>query len=978
MKLFNHDTGQYEEVASIDASPLLAAGTHTPQQGAKLKMLDPKTSSEVDVDANVANEYARMGFLALDPQAPTSTLLEDVQGLGYGVAQGLTLGTAGAIGTKLGIVEPETIQHLEEITPESIIAGELLSFAVPGLGELGAGRAAGRAIGAAQRAPRLAGDLLVKAVEKGVGELGERGVKGAIKKAIPSAIEGGAWSLGQQLTDDVVHDREFSAEEWAKQGLLGAGLGGAFGAVVEFGGPAALRSVGGGVGKLKDIARGSFKDIDELTNSQRKLRAKIDSLRQPFSQEGQELRANILDRTYEDRKRDAAKSLKEHISTNEDALGSVKSVIAEDTLENKQLVESLGGKIDFVPGLGGKKTMVAIIPAKRGDVDVIEILHGISGDVVVDNGINPKFADIIWDAGTVSARNNSNDIITLAKKLNIEDGFDILQFKGKLSANLQKRGIKQNLARALSDDVAGRLMTKLGAVDADGFPIDTDKLAHDLTWAMEHFNETAMLENDLRRVVGEDTFKLLKTAKAPMQGSDEAFNKKLEDIIEDELKKESSSNGNLFADIENITDRTSELVERIEKQRREGWRGFGGDVSSDQWQFNRTPFTGQPIKVPGMKDIKPTDISNQSADLNRLNKSVVGEDALEAMRIRQTLDAAGEDASQGATLGGVLGGIAGATLGHPFVGAGIGGTIGSGILKGSIRAGLSGAHVAPGILHTLRDPLGPARILYTLEQLGVKRDAALLKAIDDVLEGRPVDKARGATLMLLTRPSTGETDEQARQRFISDIEKIRENPEVLESSISPYVRRAAPRATALRLQTTLTAVEELMKHIPRANEGAVLSSMASSVNQTRLRDFNRKRDFLAQPELLLEHPLASRDDVAMVERVFPREIERMRQNITIAIQQRGDSLVDEAKRRNAQRLAFLFRIPGMPDSKPFNMANEQSERPSAGNIRGQVSTKSLMPSEVMQLPASDNPLKGSIPEMTPSQVLQKRAEGANF
>lgn len=185
-----------------------------------------------------------------------SALLAGLAGFG----RGATFSLSDVLLTKFG-VEPETLQRLEQDYPTASgaweMGGVLSSFLLPGVGV--AGGAAKAALGGARAATALP-----RAAAK-VGEVAGKGIAAAIPtgtkagqlaaKAAPvlgaGAVESQLYGTGQLLSEDLIGEKEVTAERYLSalgmDALLGAGGAGVIGAaspLLKKAGEAALSTFG--------------------------------------------------------------------------------------------------------------------------------------------------------------------------------------------------------------------------------------------------------------------------------------------------------------------------------------------------------------------------------------------------------------------------------------------------------------------------------------------------------------------------------------------------------------------------------------------------------------------------------------------------------------------------------------------------------------------------------------------------------------
>ncbi len=138
-----------------------------------------------------------------------------------GFARGATLGLSDVIGTKTGLVEPETLKGLKEVNPIASTGSEVL------------GTVAGLAVGEgpvalASKAGRAAEEALIakaalKAAEKSAAR---RIVEKGAAAAAGGAVEGSLYGTGQLLSEESLGDAEFNAQNLISAAGSGAVLGG--------------------------------------------------------------------------------------------------------------------------------------------------------------------------------------------------------------------------------------------------------------------------------------------------------------------------------------------------------------------------------------------------------------------------------------------------------------------------------------------------------------------------------------------------------------------------------------------------------------------------------------------------------------------------------------------------------------------------------------------------------------------------------
>lgn len=161
---------------------------------------------------------------------------------GLGLLSGLTLGGSDLAIEAAGSEEARRLlREVAKRNPKMFMAGQLGSALVPGTSVARGEGILAKAIrftpaGAATRLAQHAGTAAEKAIQTSLGI--ERVVSPAARAAslaTEAAFEGGLYSMGQTLSDSIVHNKPLSAEAMvssAGQGvLLGGGIGAGMGAV---------------------------------------------------------------------------------------------------------------------------------------------------------------------------------------------------------------------------------------------------------------------------------------------------------------------------------------------------------------------------------------------------------------------------------------------------------------------------------------------------------------------------------------------------------------------------------------------------------------------------------------------------------------------------------------------------------------------------------------------------------------------------
>lgn len=244
-----------------------------------LSQLPEGASIATQEDVSQARAESKYGGLKGEAAAAG---LGALRGLTFGGSDILATGLAESVGGKESRKSvAEALRGYEEANPNATTAGEVGSFLVPALGELGAASKIGKAaeaasvlqrgvFGAGRAAENLAGNVLGREAES----LGARTLQSAARSAVGGAVEGAAFGAGNELSDAAINDHELTAEKlWASAGkgaLLGAGLAGGLGAASEIG-----STVVKGIGSYaaKKLEGSSLSDILERQSREAAFRS---------------------------------------------------------------------------------------------------------------------------------------------------------------------------------------------------------------------------------------------------------------------------------------------------------------------------------------------------------------------------------------------------------------------------------------------------------------------------------------------------------------------------------------------------------------------------------------------------------------------------------------------------------------------------------------------------------------------------------
>lgn len=239
------------KMPKLKAAPMTIpeAATEAPASPQQIEMVSP-TGERQSVGQEHAGTLAALGYKAITPEYEAAEA--EKKKYGEGVVNELAAGALGlARGASFGLSDlaikkgedagllPEGVTHgaqkLEEYNPDASLTGELASFAVPGLGAMGAfGKAskAAKSLGIGQKLVSEGGAGLGKIVESLakhiVGESGGRIAGSAAHMAAETAV----YQAAANISEDSLYDRDLTAESVMANTGTAALLGGGLGAVV--------------------------------------------------------------------------------------------------------------------------------------------------------------------------------------------------------------------------------------------------------------------------------------------------------------------------------------------------------------------------------------------------------------------------------------------------------------------------------------------------------------------------------------------------------------------------------------------------------------------------------------------------------------------------------------------------------------------------------------------------------------------------
>ncbi len=232
-------TGRVINVAPEELQKALASGQYELQgrtafedaPGAAVALSPEDAAAQLNISGGAAPQSA-----AAQTAAAEDAQLEQMYGDGVGntllagaagVARGATLGLSDLVAK--GILDDEGEFALEQLRLRNEIAstaGEIGGALAPALLSGGTG-----VLGAAARATPAG--LATGLARSAAGRIaGESAAATVLRGAVEDVVEGGAFGLGSQITNSVLHDDPFTVDALASSIGLGAVLGGAGGAVL--------------------------------------------------------------------------------------------------------------------------------------------------------------------------------------------------------------------------------------------------------------------------------------------------------------------------------------------------------------------------------------------------------------------------------------------------------------------------------------------------------------------------------------------------------------------------------------------------------------------------------------------------------------------------------------------------------------------------------------------------------------------------
>ncbi len=236
-------------------------------------MVDPITNEARDVHPDdVATAVAQKWTVETPEQTKlrkyqeTAGALEGAKAYGENILSSTTGGLSDVALSQIpGYAESR--QQREETFPAAAMAGQVSGFLVPGVGEIKALGAVGKAakvisapVAATTRIATKAGSLAERLAAGAAPGTARKIIAKGVGGAVGGAVEGGIIGAGQALTDSSIHNKELTAElllSHVRDGAaIGGALGGGLGAGIE------ALSIGG-----RKVAEGAPRLLESMTGA---------------------------------------------------------------------------------------------------------------------------------------------------------------------------------------------------------------------------------------------------------------------------------------------------------------------------------------------------------------------------------------------------------------------------------------------------------------------------------------------------------------------------------------------------------------------------------------------------------------------------------------------------------------------------------------------------------------------------------------
>lgn len=229
-------TGEEHEVGAEEAGRLVQSGRFLVSDDSEVLMTDNVGRTVSVVGSQGIESVLSQGGAYGDPQSLRFQKFQDEFGgagqtaiaAGEGVLRGVTLGFSDPLLAGTGITTEENILARQEASPGVAVAGEIVGAVAPALltGGTGAVATAARLTPAGRAA--MVGTGAARAVGGGA----------ARRLAAAGAIEGAAFSAGNEASRQLLLDEELSGERIFGAAIEGAGIGALAGGALGLGGAA--------------------------------------------------------------------------------------------------------------------------------------------------------------------------------------------------------------------------------------------------------------------------------------------------------------------------------------------------------------------------------------------------------------------------------------------------------------------------------------------------------------------------------------------------------------------------------------------------------------------------------------------------------------------------------------------------------------------------------------------------------------------
>lgn len=256
-----------------------------------LTMLSPGGEQQ-QIPAAEAATFAGLGYKQLTPELSAAQaekakygegIVNELEAGGLGILRGSTLGLSDLALRKINPEWADSAAKLKQYNPDASSAGELASFAIPGLGSI-------KALGAAGKAAKTTGILqgLVSSGGAGLGKIatkivGDTLAGHAAGAAVNMAAQSAVYQAAHNLSEDALGDKDMTAESilanTGQAAILGAGIGAAL-PVVARGTQAISESA-----PVRYAVSGAAKQFAKFFDPDRSLQLFTGAMKKELSQE---------------------------------------------------------------------------------------------------------------------------------------------------------------------------------------------------------------------------------------------------------------------------------------------------------------------------------------------------------------------------------------------------------------------------------------------------------------------------------------------------------------------------------------------------------------------------------------------------------------------------------------------------------------------------------------------------------------------